>query len=529
MPTARSGAAAEQISGIIYVAGGYNSETLAAAMLLEAFDPASNTWTSKASLPDGRYQGNGAGAIAGRMYVAGGWSTSGPFVTTTNSVFVYDPNTDVWSSRANMPTPGAAGATGVIDGKLYVVPAFAFGAYAALLYSYDPATDAWATLTPPPHIHDRPAAVVLNGKFYLAGGFEIDGATNGVSATLDMYDPASDSWTTLSPMPTARVGAAGAALDGRFYVVGGATSVGPDFSTVEVYDPVADTWTTDTPLPTPRGELVASVVAGNIYAIGGGSCGSCAVPTVEASEPASGSVTMIVPTDGAIAKTNPGSTGSIGTLFGDQDVGEPDRPYYDARGGFHDSGDPPDPPKWHHGVDIVGPHQWDAATSKIVGTNSVVAVADGMVVFVGKEGVHGDVVAIRHDAIAGPPERPFVYTFYSHMGSKYSKQTLVPTNIRRGLRVTAGQIIGCQGNSGNTKPANPKDKAGGTHLHFEIRVSARLIDATTYVAEERLDLASDLFLTSPDNFMRQNLSNSTIPGARRPATEETTGVGICTL
>ncbi len=90
---------------------------------------------------------------------------------------------------------------------------------------------------------------------------------------MEIFDPATNSWTAGASMPTARHSMAAAAIDGRLYVVGGNDGTG-NVDTVEVYDPVTDTWSTDTSLPTPRQQLVAEVINGELYAVTGVAAGA---------------------------------------------------------------------------------------------------------------------------------------------------------------------------------------------------------------------------------------------------------------
>src|SRR2546430_10479159 len=46
-------------------------------------------------------------------------------------------------------------------------------------------------------------------------------------------------------------------------------TIGPAVSTVEVYDPATNTWSAAAPMPTARSSLTAATVKGKIYAIGG--------------------------------------------------------------------------------------------------------------------------------------------------------------------------------------------------------------------------------------------------------------------
>ncbi|MEO7092518.1 MAG: kelch repeat-containing protein, partial [Polyangiales bacterium] len=46
--------------------------------------------------------------------------------------------------------------------------------------------------------------------------------SRGVFAQVEAYDPRTDSWDSLAPMPTPRHGMGAAAWDGRLYIPGGA-------------------------------------------------------------------------------------------------------------------------------------------------------------------------------------------------------------------------------------------------------------------------------------------------------------------
>jgi Kelch motif protein len=119
------------------------------------------------------------------------------------------------------------------------------------------------------------------------------GGINGVTtvATVDAYDPCTDTWTAVASMPTPR-----RFLDavlgrgGVIYGLGGTVgSVGfpgtQELAAVEGYDPAADTWVVVAPLSTPRGALAAAVGrAGTIFAIGGFDGGSV-LSSVEAFTP----------------------------------------------------------------------------------------------------------------------------------------------------------------------------------------------------------------------------------------------------
>lgn len=64
-----------------------------------------------------------------------------------------------------------------------------------------------------------------------------------VTNTAEIYDPATQTWTTAAPMAEARAYHTATVLaDGRVLVVGGIDASGNALATVEIYDPTTDTW-----------------------------------------------------------------------------------------------------------------------------------------------------------------------------------------------------------------------------------------------------------------------------------------------
>ena len=70
-------------------------------------------------------------------------------------------------------------------------------------------------------------------------------------------------------MPSRRGGLAAAALDGTVHTVGGESRSGV-FANHEVYDVATDRWSSAAPLPLARHGLAAASLGGRIYVIGGG-------------------------------------------------------------------------------------------------------------------------------------------------------------------------------------------------------------------------------------------------------------------
>jgi N-acetylneuraminic acid mutarotase len=73
------------------------------------------------------------------------------------------------------------------------------------------------------------------------------------------------------PMPAAREHLASAVVDGMLYVIGGRVGGWQhNLDANEVYDPITDSWTTLQAMPSKRGGLAATSSAnGSIYVFGG--------------------------------------------------------------------------------------------------------------------------------------------------------------------------------------------------------------------------------------------------------------------
>ena len=82
--------------------------------------------------------------------------------------------------------------------------------------------------------------------------------------TIDLQQLEASRWEELAPMTTARKGLAVAAYDGKIYAIGGETADGVT-DVVERYDPATDTWETLPPKPTAVTDVGAAVVGEDIH------------------------------------------------------------------------------------------------------------------------------------------------------------------------------------------------------------------------------------------------------------------------
>ncbi|NQT23835.1 T9SS type A sorting domain-containing protein [candidate division KSB1 bacterium] len=155
----------------------------------------------------------------------------------------------------------------VVDSLIYLIGGSGGPSDSSVMAAYNPITESWTQKTNMPTGRGMLSACVIDGKIYAIGGTTADWE-NVFYKHVEVYDPVTDTWTQKADMPTGRWGLAACSLNGLIYAIGGRAGTNSS-SKVEVYNPVADTWTTKTRLQRSRTTLVAGVVENKIYAIGG--------------------------------------------------------------------------------------------------------------------------------------------------------------------------------------------------------------------------------------------------------------------
>ena len=267
MPTAREALCTALIDGKIYAIGGRKNES-AFLSKVEVYDPATDTWdTTRTPMPTARCA-MGCGIVDGKIYVIGGWDSS-----SLSTVEMYDPVSDTWEKKTDMSAPRGFGAARAVNGKIYVIGGSKLNTtiWSGLntVEEYDPATDTWTSKSDMPTRRWSPGTSVVDGKIYIIGG---NVGFPSISNAVEVYDPVTDTWSEKTPMPTRRYGISTSFVNGKIFVFGGwhLCSVGwPMYKIVEVYDVNSDTWTQRTDMPFEIGLMSAETLNGKIYLIGG--------------------------------------------------------------------------------------------------------------------------------------------------------------------------------------------------------------------------------------------------------------------
>jgi N-acetylneuraminic acid mutarotase len=193
-----------------------------------------------------------------------------------------------WEPSKAFPMPMEEPVGVALNGKFYVIQGLTDGGFQPMgvVYVYDPAANEWTKKNPMPMALHHAMTTVLNGKIYVFGGFSRPGkelAWQPVDNAWE-YTPETDTWKALAPLPTRRGAGGAAVVNGKIYVIGGASTIpgatdpairfdgqprDSVLGTNEEYDPAANTWRSRATMPTARNHFLTAETGGKIYTIGG--------------------------------------------------------------------------------------------------------------------------------------------------------------------------------------------------------------------------------------------------------------------
>jgi N-acetylneuraminic acid mutarotase len=247
MPRGISHAGVAAFNGKIYVIGGFTAIVHAVALnqVLE-YDIATDSWRqlSPLSSPRGSI---GVAVVGGKVHAIGGRGLNNVTVATHE---VYDPVSGEWSQAAPLLTARDHIGVIVVDGRIHVLggrisnhatdnskPTIGSAAFSDLnngfntpLHDvYDPATNSWQSAPPVPNARSNGAAVYYHGLILYVGGECKKPNPNGGGDTFtenEAYDPKTNRWLTLAPMPAGRQGFGAATVGQSAYFAGGSLGCG---------------------------------------------------------------------------------------------------------------------------------------------------------------------------------------------------------------------------------------------------------------------------------------------------------------
>ena len=171
---------------------------------------------------------------------------------------------NTWAARAAYPIPIQDEAVVAQGAFLYSFGGHTTAGATSAAYRYDPATDNWAAIAPLPagSGYEALSAVSDGTLIYL-----INGAPD--LRHLFSYDPSTNTYSHLADPPTGTYAQAAAYLGGSLYRIGGAISGGNRTASVEMYSVGSSSWTTSTVYPQAATFLMTTALNGYIYGAGG--------------------------------------------------------------------------------------------------------------------------------------------------------------------------------------------------------------------------------------------------------------------
>lgn len=242
-------------------------------------------WRHLTSIPHVEQCNFGTAVLDNELYVVGGSFNQSLQENIHPFGFRYSPRYNKWTTIAPMQRERCRFSLNVLSGRLYAIGGsseleeFVDGCTdqeeISACECYDPASDSWSSISPLPEGRSQHASVTwcnnANEKYiFISGGLERDLTSDAVRR----YDPATDTWDVRAPMLSSRADHVMISLGHRIYVCGGwfeDADIGSRVlvDTIDAYDLTTDSWEVITRVPTPRYHAGIVEVDGKIYFIGG--------------------------------------------------------------------------------------------------------------------------------------------------------------------------------------------------------------------------------------------------------------------
>jgi len=266
MQEARSGLGVAVVNGKIYAIGGAGSTGF--SCVNEEYDPVTDTWTFKAPMPTPR-SAFGIAVYENKIYCIGGYAIINLSGAATSVNEVYDPVTDTWTKRASMPTARLNLRANVVNGKIYLIGGIPTPDTGRTLNEvYDPASDIWIVRAPIPTGVDLYASAVVDNKIFVIK-----------SGLTQIYDAESDRWSIgaaplMNPLIPCASPVTFSNSSVRIYLFGANSSgsywmLSAQGFTTQNYDPATGNWTVGTCMPIGRFDAGVAAINDKLYVIGG--------------------------------------------------------------------------------------------------------------------------------------------------------------------------------------------------------------------------------------------------------------------
>ena len=168
---------------------------------------------------------------------------------------------DSWVSKAGMLRGRSGLGVAVVYGKIYAIGGASASGFSSFNEQYDPTIGTWTLKESMPTSRSDFGIAVFEDRIYCMGGYYSYSNQGGATAVNEVYNPATDTWETKTPMPTPLLNVQANVIDGKIYVIGRTTNG----TLNQVYDPSTDSWITKESIPTIDGSYASVAVGNKIY------------------------------------------------------------------------------------------------------------------------------------------------------------------------------------------------------------------------------------------------------------------------
>ncbi len=223
------------IGNNIYAGGGYDG--FSTYFDFAEYLPDSNMWVAKTTFPGSGTRGSKGANLLGKGYVVGGtFNRSFPY---SNQLWEYDPSTDMWTQKANVPFGANSGSVLFSsDSLLYITHGHNGSSMHSGMWAYNPQTDTWSQKASfPGQARLNGNALEVDGKIIVGGGHQLGIGT--VKNDYYEYTPQTDSWTLMPTFSEGRRSTGAYFVIGKIgYIVGGFDSTRTNISSSWSFKPL---------------------------------------------------------------------------------------------------------------------------------------------------------------------------------------------------------------------------------------------------------------------------------------------------
>jgi len=260
-------------NGKVLVAGGaVNPDGSGALASAELYDPATHTFSTVGSMSTPRVDFTTTLLPNGKVLVTGGFNDT----TVNSSAELFDPITNTFTLLANAMTTSRSEhvATLLVSGTVLITGGNDVnGNTLASAEIFDPGTSTFTAathaMTAARQIHH--ADLLANGQALIEGGFD---ANNNALVSAELYNPVGGTFTATGSMTTGRGNHASALLyNGQVLVAGGLAGPGTALAptaTAELYNPATGTFTPTASMSVARGHYTTVTLEDGTVFIQGG-------------------------------------------------------------------------------------------------------------------------------------------------------------------------------------------------------------------------------------------------------------------